>query len=212
MKLSDLPEFAKKYKVKGFDVIKRGNEFYQYKIEHYRTKDKNYPVAKYIYIGKIDKDKGLIKSSVINEDNLISYLEYGLSNFIFLKFRRSICRSLFNTSAEFAKNIIKIAIISYIFSNITITSLSSSFLTYNEAEYLYDFYLENKNNETKINKIINKINILFASTFIDKDDMHYVIYTLRNMNVTITSHNEIKNDVIPSKLKEIFIKYGVKYE
>lgn len=212
MKLIDLPEYVKKYKVKGFDVIKRGNEYYQYKIEHYRVKNKSYPLTKYIYIGKIDKEKGIIKSNSINEDNLITYLEYGLSNFIFLKFRRSICRSLFNTTAEFAKNITKLAIISYIFSIVNMTSLKLSFLTYNEAEYLYDFYLANKNNEVKINKIINKINDLFSTIFVDKDDMFYVIYTLRNMNATITKNNEIKNDIIPSKLKEIFIKYGVKYE
>ena len=37
MKTIDLPDYAKKYKTKGFDVKKGGNEYYQYKVEHYRV-------------------------------------------------------------------------------------------------------------------------------------------------------------------------------
>ena len=57
MKLIDLPDYAKKYKTKGYDVKKINNEFYLYKVDHKRVDDKPYPVTSLTYIGKIDKNK-----------------------------------------------------------------------------------------------------------------------------------------------------------
>ena len=53
MKLEDLPEFVKPYKVKGYDVRKRGNRYVLFKISSQRVKDKKYPVLKQEYIGVI---------------------------------------------------------------------------------------------------------------------------------------------------------------
>ena len=57
MKLIDLPDYAKKYKTKGYDVKKINNEFYLYKVDHKRVDDKPYPVTSLTYIGKIAKVK-----------------------------------------------------------------------------------------------------------------------------------------------------------
>lgn len=46
MKPEDLPEFVKPYKVKGYDVRKRGNRYVLFKISSQRVKDKKYPVLK----------------------------------------------------------------------------------------------------------------------------------------------------------------------
>lgn len=212
MKLIDLPDYAKKYKTKGYDVKKVGNEYYQYKVEHHYDKEKKYSVARFIYIGRIDKDRGLIKSNAIKDNNVISYLEYGLSNFLYSHFKRSLQRSLFNISGDFANNIIKIGIIKYLFGDINIYSLKSSFLTYKQANELLDFYRSNNQNEIKVKTIVNKIEKLLIKMINDLNDRNNVIYNLRNMNVIVTNNNQIINNIISSEVKDILDKYGVKYE
>lgn len=83
MRSENLPEYAKKFKVKGYDVKKVGNKYYQYKVEHHREKGKKYPITKFIYIGLIDEKKGLIRAHTQKEEEIEKYLEYGLSNYIF---------------------------------------------------------------------------------------------------------------------------------
>lgn len=212
MKIIDLPDYAKKFKTKGYDVKKVGNEYYQYKVEHHRVKDKNYPVTRFIYIGKIDKDKGLIVSYTQKDEDIEAYLEYGLSKFIFSHYKRFLQRSLFNITGEFADNIIKLGIIKYIFGSINIMSLKSSFLTYNQAEALQNLYLSNPQNEVKTKTISNKINKLLASAFKDTNDRNIVILSLRNMNVILTKTNQKINTILSSEVKSIMEKCGVKYE
>ena len=208
MKLIDLPDFAKKYKIKGYDVKKVGNEYYQYKVEHHYDKEKKYPVTKFVYIGKIDKDKGLIKSNAIKANNVISYLEYGLSHFLYSRFKRS----LFNIAGTFADNIIKIGIIKYIFGDISLCSLKASFLTYEQADNLFNFYCSNSQNEIKVKTISNKTEKLLVKLIDDSSDRNSVIYNLRNMNAIITNNKQVINNVVPSEVKNILDKYGVKYE
>lgn len=213
MKLIDLPDFAKKYKIKGYDVKKVGNEYYQYKVEHHYDKEKKYPVTKFVYIGKIDKDKGLIKSNAIKANNIVSYLEYGLSHFLYSRFKRSLQRSLFNIAGTFADNIIKIGIIKYIFGDISLCSLKASFLTYEQANDLFNFYCSNNQNEIKVKTISNKIEKLLVKLIDDSSDRNSIVYNLRNMNVIIANDNkQVINNVVPSDVKNILDKYGVKYE
>ena len=74
MKLIDLPDYAKKYKTKGYDVKKINNEFYLYKVDHKRVDDKPYPVTSLTYIGKIDKNLGLIKAYTQKDDESASFI------------------------------------------------------------------------------------------------------------------------------------------
>ena len=212
MKTIDLPDYAKKYKTKGFDVKKVGNEYYQYKVEHYRVKDKKYPVTKFIYIGKIDKEKGLIKAYTQKDDDVIAYLEYGLSNFIYKKYKRSLQRILFNVNGEHAERAIKLGIIKYIFGSISLIFLKSSFITFEEADLLFELYSSNNQFDIKSNKICNKIRELLSITFSNENDKNIVLASLRNMNVIVTKENRRINSVLSLEVKNIMKANGVKYE
>ena len=70
MKVVDLPEYAKKYKKKGFDVKKKDNTYYLYEITHIKKQNKKYSTTKYLYVGKI------AESGVSISDNLTSHIGY----------------------------------------------------------------------------------------------------------------------------------------
>lgn len=210
MKKIDLPEYAQKFKVKGYDVKKVGNTYYQYKVDHYRVEGKSYPLSKLTYIGKIDEKKGLIKAYT-QKDDVVTYLEYGLSNFLF-KYKRILQRVLFNLTGEYADKIIRLGIIYFIFNEISLNSLKASYLTYYEADELFKYYCSYDRNKNRVKALCNKITEILKETFEDKNDLDNVLFSLRNMNVIITDKNEKINSNISLAVKEIFDKYGVKYE
>lgn len=211
MKLIDLPDYAKKYKTKGYDVKKINNEFYLYKVDHKRVDDKPYPVTSLTYIGKIDKDLGLIKAYT-QKDVVIDYLEYGLSYYLFKNYKRAIQRTLFNLTGDFAINIIKLGIILFIFDEISFESLSSSYLTYKDTAFLLDFYNSNNQYSGRVLRVKTKIEELLKTVFYDDKDRKCLIFSLRNMNVCVSDKNEKINSIPSLKAKQIFYKYGVKYE
>lgn len=211
MKLIDLPDYAKKYKTKGYDVKKINNEFYLYKVSHKRVADKPYPVTSLSYIGKIDRNLGLVKAFTQRHD-VNDYLEYGLSSYIFRNYKRAIQRTLFNMAGDFATNIIRLGIVLFVFDDVSLESLSSSYLTYKDASVLLDFYHSNGRYNGRVSRVRAKIGELLKTVFYDDDDRKRLIFSLRNMTACITDKGE-KIDSVPSiKAKQIFDKYGVKYE
>lgn len=211
MKIDDLPDYAKKYKIKGYDVKKVGNEYYQYKVEHFRVESKKYPVTKFVYIGKIDKEKGLIKSNQ-EKDNIIAYLEYGLSNYIFKNYKRALQRSLFNISGDIATSLIKLGIIKFIYNDINLSGLYYSYLTYFEALELWNIYTSNERNKVRVNKISTKIKDLLSVVFYNDEDRQTLIASLQNMNAIIYENKKRINTILPNNIKQIFNKYNIKYE
>ena len=211
MKKTDLPEYAQRFKIKGYDVKKVGNVYYQYKVDHYRTPDKKYPITKLTYIGKIDEKKGLVKTHS-ETDEVIAYLEYGLSNYLFTKYKRTLQRSLFNTNGKYAEDLIKLGIINYIFNNVNLNTLKSSYLTYNDVEELLEKYNSSSRIKSRIDTLKNKINEILNSLFTDKSDLEIILYSLKNMNAVITKSSKRINIIISTDIKKIFIKYGVEYE
>lgn len=211
MKLIDLPDYAKKYKTKGYDVKKINNEFYLYKVSHKRVAGKPYPVTSLSYIGKIDRNLGLVKAFAQRHD-VNDYLEYGLSSYIFRNYKRAIQRTLFNMAGDFATNIIRLGIVLFVFDDVSLESLSSSYLTYKDASVLLDFYRSNGRYSGRVSRVRAKIGELLKTVFYDDGDRKCLIFSLRNMTACITDKGE-KIDSVPSiKARQIFDKYGVKYE
>lgn len=212
MKIDDLPDYAKKYKAKGYDVKKVGNEYYQYKVEHHREKDRKYPITKFVYIGKIDRDKGLILSNSSTDENIDFVLEYGLSNYIFSNYRRAIQRSLFNLAGEFAVDLIRLGIVNFIFDEVSEASLASSYLTYRDVDPLMGLYSSNEQCKIKVTKVTNKISACLKSVFSNAGERSLVIFSLRNMSASIVGGREKISKTIPSNIKAIFENHGVKHE
>lgn len=204
MRSENLPEYAKKFKVKGYDVKKVGNKYYQYKVEHHREKDKKYPITKFIYIGLIDEKKGLIKAHTQKEEEIEGYLEYGLSNYIYSTFKRTLQRSLFNCSGPYGEIMIKIGIIKYIFNEVTKEALESSYLTYESAEETYELYIKNEKRYEEKNLIItNKISKLLEDRIEDEKKRKKLINSLRNMNVVVSKKSKKINTIYTKEVEEI---------
>lgn len=96
MKLDLLPDFAKPFKTKGFDVRLVRGSYQLFKVSSKRVEGKKYPVLEQSYIGTIDPDKGLLPKKVSSLTPTL--VEYGLSHFILCNFKRKIQRSMFNHS------------------------------------------------------------------------------------------------------------------
>jgi len=64
MKKELLPDFAKPYKTKGFDVRLVRGCYQLFKISSKRVEGKSYPVLTQIYIGTIDPVKGLVEKKL----------------------------------------------------------------------------------------------------------------------------------------------------
>jgi len=64
MKKELLPDFAKPYKTKGFDVRLVRGCYQLFKISSKRVEGKSYPVLTQIYIGTIDPVKGLVETQL----------------------------------------------------------------------------------------------------------------------------------------------------
>ena len=80
MKLEKLPDFAKPFKKKGFDISKSGNRYQLFQVSSKRVEGKQYPVATRTYIGTIDPVKGLIPKKVDpQKQSSEEFVEYGLS-------------------------------------------------------------------------------------------------------------------------------------
>ncbi len=210
MKITDLPEFARKYKVTGYDVKKVGNEYYQYRMEHFRVPGKKYPVTKAIYIGRIDSEKGLIRSQAVKEEHVIAYLEFGLSDYLFRKYKRSLERTLFNTSGSIASDLVMMGITEFIFGRIGQEELDSSYLTHSDSKRLLSLYESNPKIGDRVTKLRKKICDMLESVF--HEDMRAIVLGLRNMNATITDSGERIDRILPNQIKAIFQKRGTAYE
>ena len=67
MKKELLPDFAKPYKTKGFDVRLVRGCYQLFKISSKRVEGKSYPVLTQIYIGTIDPVKGLVEKKLSSD-------------------------------------------------------------------------------------------------------------------------------------------------
>ena len=212
MKAEMLPEFARPFKTKGHDVRKIANEYYLYRVDHFRVSDKKYPVTKYVYIGRIDREKGLIPSHAQNDGEVIACLEYGLSDYIYSNYRRALQRTLFNTSGEMASDTIKIGIIRFVFGTVTLAALRASRLTHYDADRLFAMYSSNARLEGRARTLSEKIDAMLGSVFVTEEDKETVMLGLRNMTALLTEKGERIDGRCPSDVKAIFMKRGIKHE
>ena len=212
MKTEMLPEFARPFKTKGHDVRKIANEYYLYRVEHFRVSDKKYPVTKYVYIGRIDREKGLIPSHAQNDGEVIACLEYGLSDYIYSNYRRALQRTLFNTSGEMASDTIRIGIVRFVFGKVTLATLRASRLTHDDAERLFAAYSSNARLEGRARTLSEKIDSMLGSVFVTEEDKETVVLGLRNMTAVLTEKGERIDGRCPSDVREIFDKRGIRHE
>lgn len=205
MKINDLPDFAKKYKTKGYDVRYVNGTYVLFKVSSKRVPDKKYPVLVQEYIGIIDESKGLISKKTYQDNT--SYLEYGLSNFIFKKLKRVLIRSMFCTDEKYGTNYIILAIVYFIFESISDISLASSFISFSRIDELKELR-DNKQifNEKRIDNLVNKI--AKELQFLFNDDLNDICNLLKL--VVVRSNVTFPNPIYNQDILTILEKHKVK--
>ena len=175
------------------------------KISSKRVPGKKYPVLQQEFIGIIDKDKGLIPKKTYPSLSADS-LEFGLSNFIYLNFRRDLQRLVFGGDRNFIYS--RLAIIFYIYGSVDLRFLKLSFLSCRDEE------LQNcslKCSIKRLSSMAGKIDLFLASAIPDDSDRLYLISYLRQVTV---SRNTIDSPKLQytNEILTLFDQYGLKYE
>ena len=205
-----LPEWAQMYKKKGYDIRLRNGQYILLKITSKRVNGKKYPQPVQEYLGIITKNNGLIERKRKISDYQGEALEYGLSNYINTRFKRSIQRSLYNVSGDKATSLITLGIIQFIYGSINIDYLSMSYISYAKKDELLNDY--NRTNKQKITVVSNKIQALLEKIFTNKSDYDLLIASLKQNTIIVAQDIKPIPPSIPNIAKKVFAKYGVKYE
>lgn len=200
MKLDLLPDFAKPYKTKGFDVRLVRGSYQLFKVSSKRVEGKKYPVLEQTYIGTIDPDKGLLPKKVSSLTPTL--VEYGLSHFIRCNFKRKIQRSMFNHSCPEQSFIL--GVILFMYGHIQDRFIRLSYLSKDFTK------TPDVTGPAAINRI-KKIAVLIKSCLEDaipnEADRDYILVLLRDLKVDI---NTPKPCVIyPKELSDLLVKYNL---
>lgn len=120
MKIKDMPDWVLKYKTKGYTVRFQAGQFVLLKVTSVRTPDKPYPQLIQEHIGVITEKDGLIPKKIRPDEEVgINRLEYGLSYFLYLNFKRDLNRHIHTSESEISRQLIlTAAIIQFLFDDI----------------------------------------------------------------------------------------------
>ena len=201
MRLENIPEFAKPYKKKGYDVRLVGGTYQLFRVSSKNVEGKNYPVLVQEMIGVIKEDGTLVPKKRRQEAGF--RLEYGLSRFLFLTFRSDMKRSMFNGRSD-ADRMIALAVIRFIYGNIRPETLKLTYLTHMVGG---TEELASRIGESKIIKYSERLSRLFASAIRDEGERSYLCASLRQ--VTIPEGVDCHDDIYTDDVRAILTRNGV---
>lgn len=171
MKLEKLPDFAKPFKKSGYDVRENNGTYFLYKISSRRVPEKRYPVLEQEYIGIISKEGKLIRKKEYPAERKMGYIEWGLSSFIYKRYKRVLKRSTFNGSSSENEELIMLAVIQYVFSSISEVAISSCFIAKDKKAELIK--LASTVSMERLNRLVKKIadsqKLLFGEDLTDAE-------------------------------------------
>jgi hypothetical protein len=207
MKINNMPEWVKKYKTKGTTIryIENSKQYVLIRVKSNRVKDKTYPVVSQEYLGIIT-ETGLKLKYGVSIDNL----EFGVSYFIYMNFKRELERK-FSFDNGFTPTLICATIIYFLYGSISDTLLHLSaiglFMNVDSFTIKSHFIIT----ETRLKKI--KSHSLFIdrslSSRMDFDDKILLLAHLRNLSYN--SYMQTSDVVVSSELKILLDKYEWKF-
>lgn len=200
MKLEDLPDYAKPYKKKGYDVRKQGKTYFLYKISSKRVAGKKYPVLEQEYIGVIDESGRLINKKEYPSEKSIEYIEWGLSSFIYKKHKRALQRAIFNGGNS---ELIMLAVIQYVFGSISEVAINSCYIARDKKEELKKLapVVSDERRKRLVKKIAEEQRILFGEDLIDAE----ILMRLCVMDKESSTEPEYSSEVLA-----LLERHGVK--
>lgn len=201
MRIDQLPDFAKPYKTKGYDVRLVRNRYQRYKISSKRVPGKKYPVLVQEYLGTIDPVKGFIpkqpKTAPVPKP--ADLVEYGLSDFIIRQFESTLLRSVVSSTELLYRGILY-----YMYGHAYDRFAKLSYL----SRQLRPISEPEAPGELKfVTEIAQKIAELMTALLPDESDRDYVVIRLRDLKVSIK--DERPRVKYPSDVLKILKKYKI---
>lgn len=205
MKISEMPSWALKYKGKNKSLKYLGNDRYGlYEVTSKYDASLGYSKSIQSFIGVITKDKGLVLKKRKANDKA-NYLEYGLSHFLYVNFKRSIQRSIKYYSND-NDYLVKLIIVKYIFSDLNDEYIDMTYLCVDDGKDIKEY--KSKISDVRINNGVIKLKENLKLKISNKDDLFLLENYLRL--ITIREKEEI-NIFINDKLKGLLDKYELKF-
>lgn len=202
MKPENLPDFAKPYKKRGYDVKLNRGRYQLFRITSVRTEGSKYPRPVPTYLGTIDPDRGLIPVRHRTEKPAPSEtVEFGLSHFVIKHFKRSIYRAVYRCDPK----MFHMGLLHYLYGHVDERIARLSHI----QRYLEDMpEISGPSAMKRITDVSSKIAERMADTFTDPSDLAYVTARLREIRI---SPAEARPQIAwPDDLTAIFTKYGIK--
>lgn len=199
-KRNEYPDWVEKHRKKGVTIRKTKYGYGLYKCTSIYVKGGKNPKSVQEFLGMVYEDKGFVPKSEKKEYRKPFYVEYGLSSFILLNFKRTLDRASYDRN----QNIIRLGIIKYIFGSCDQRLLDMSFIARND-EKLKEY--AGKANGKRIDTISASIDKAFKERITDKDDLSVLVNELKLCVC------DAANDVFPvmsEELKDLIERYGLK--
>lgn len=195
------PDWVDQYRGHGRTVKKLKNGYALYSCTSQYVKGGK-PKSVQKYLGMISEKDGFIPKSVPYNETV--YIEFGLSRFIVLNYHRDLQRSVHGPSEE----IILLAVIRFMFGSVTRSLLSSSALTRDRADELYDYYT--KISPLRINNLAKKISSFLEDSFPDDSERAELINGLKLC--VIPADKPVPSTLlVPEPLAQLISKHGLIY-
>ena len=196
------PDWGEKYRSKGHTIRKVRDGYGLYKCTSVYIPGASYPKSKQVYLGMITEDEGFIpKKTTLDHP---TYIEYGLSNFIWLNFKRDIKRSAYDGDEILAR----LGIIMYIFGSVKPVMIKASYI----SDGIEDVMIERSLSSSikRIKTVANKIDKIMAEKISDIED-RYILESLLRLCVMESNNRSAQSPAIPDEAKEIIERNGLKY-
>ena len=198
----EYPEWAEKYRGKGRTIRKVRDGFGLYECTSVYVKGQKNPKSVQKYLGMITEKDGFIpkKHSVSSRRQ---YIEYGLSHFIMLNFKRELARSLNSGSVE----VMKLGIIFYMFQSISEIFIRSTYLSHGMEDALIRRASAGIS-QSRLSNVSNRIKALIKEKIPGEEERN-ILHHLLLLSV-IDRESEPESFAPPPEVIEIIERHGLK--
>ena len=207
MRICDMPSWALKYKGKNKSLKYLGSDRYGlYEVTSKYDSSLGYSKSIQSFIGVITEENGLIpKKRRINDK--ADYLEYGLSHFLYVNFKRSIQRSLGRTTdAIYVTYLIKLIIVKYVFGSWDDEYIDMTYLCVDNRQEIKEY--RKKISDIRINNGAKRLKEYFRKKVNNEKDLKRIENYL---SLIIVREGEEPNIFVNNTLKGLLSQYGFKF-
>lgn len=201
MKKNVYPDWVEKYRSKGRTIRKVRDGYGLYSCTSVYVKGLAYPKSVQTYLGKITEKDGFIPKHSNNEHS--EYLEYGLSHFIMVNFKRDLMRATYNSDIR----IVLLGIVLFMFDSTSSVLIRSTYITKSYEDALISITSSDQGTKRVIG-IKKKIDSLLRERIPDEEEKQILVHLL--LLCVIEKNTAEESVAYPTAVTEILERNGLK--